>query len=440
MKTCPKPAKGTDLLDFMLLYAKQYLASGGPTSRLEESLYQIGQYHNRHTEIFATPTGVFVTVQDIERKNDPVTSLLRLRDTGTDLGTLCKLEHVYTSVVEGRLPLRAGLETLKHSIITRPLYSIKTSCFAALVGGMAFSFNSYQRPSAAIVSGLITGLVWLSTPLFLKRHFNNPIFTDFMGAFITLVLAALAHGYFETISLEAYALGGIILLVPGLSITTAISELAEQNLVSGTAKLMQASMALLALGLAYLLFQQIAYSLDLREALAPVAAAKQDFWISGICTLIGVASFGVLFKVPPKALIWSTLTGMAGWLTISAVSSTKAAAGAPFIAALVVGLVSSTLGRIWKQPSQVYSVPGIVAMLPGMLALSSFRYFATGDQNSGIAFTFKVAVTAVSITFGLMTARIPFTLGGEYKKHIIPWLERVQKYEQQLRSRRTSKK
>jgi uncharacterized membrane protein YjjB (DUF3815 family) len=71
-------------------------------------------------------------------------------------------------------------------------------------------------------------------------------------------------------------------------------------------------------------------------------------------------------------------------------------------------MVSLAFGRIFRQPSQVYSVPGIVAMLPGMLALSSFRYFAAGDQGSGVAFTFKVGITAISIVFGLMTARIPF--------------------------------
>jgi uncharacterized membrane protein YjjB (DUF3815 family) len=49
-------------------------------------------------------------------------------------------------------------------------------------------------------------------------------------------------------------------------------------------------------------------------------------------------------------------------------------------------------------------------MLPGMLALSSFRYFASGDQDTGLEFTFQVAVTAVSIVFGLMTARMPFVM------------------------------
>ena len=429
----PKPCSNKELLDFMLLYAKLYLASGGPTSRLEESLYQIGAAHARHTEIFATPTGVFVSLQDFERREVPITSLMRLRETGTDLGRLCKLEHVYTDVTEGRLSVRSGLETLKSPVLDRQLYLSWQSGLAAFFAGTVISFTSYQRPSAAVVSGLITASVWFASAFFLKRHFNNPIFTDFVGAFLTLVLAGLAHGYFAPVSLEAYALGGIVLLVPGLALTTAISELAEQNLVSGTAKFMQASMALLALGLAYLLFQQLAFSLELRNALQPVAVANQEFWISGISILTTVACFGVIFKVPPKALLWSTLTGMAGWLSLQAVTATRAAAAGPFLASVMVGTVSLALGRVFRQPSQVYSVPGIVAMLPGMLALNSFRYFASGDQDSGIAFSFKVAITAVSIVFGLMTARIPFQLGGRYREHVVRGLERVWPYDRKGR-------
>ncbi|MGZ3705103.1 MAG: threonine/serine exporter family protein, partial [Bdellovibrionota bacterium] len=76
---------------------------------------------------------------------------------------------------------------------------------------------------------------------------------------------------------------------------------------------------------------------------------------------------------------------------------------------------SLAFGKVFRVPSQVFSVPGIVAMLPGMLALSSFRYFASGDQDTGLEFTFQVAVTAVSIVFGLISARIPFSISEKIR-------------------------
>lgn len=419
MSTSPekKPADGA-LLNLMLLYAKHYLASGGPSSRLEDSLTRMGRREGRETEVFATPTGVFVTIVDAQT-GEPRTSLTRIRETGTDLGRLSKLEHLLADFLDRRISVRAATETLRSPVITRSLYRVWQTTLAAFCAGFAISFDSYQRPGVALVSGAITALIWLLSTFFLKRHLGNPLFTDFIGAFVTLLLAAVAHGLLEPLSIEAYALGGIVLLVPGLALTTAISELAEQNLVSGTAKFMAASLAAIALGLAYLLFQQLAFSLDLREVLQPVVQQTKLFWVSLVAILVNVTCFGVIFKTPPRALVWSTLTGFMGWLTLVSLSSTRAAAAGPFLASVMVGTVSLALGRVFRQPSQLYSVPGIVGMLPGFIALNSFRYFASGDQDSGIAFSFKVAITAVSIVFGLMTARIPFLVGRRYRSRIV---------------------
>lgn len=423
MKSSLKPPKGSELLDFMLLYAKQYLASGGPTSRLEDSLARVGEMHGRQTEVFATPTGIFVTIQ--EPGHLPHTAVTRIRDAGTDLGRLVKLEHVFTDISERRISVHTALGTLKNKILTRALYQPWQSALAAFSAGFAISFDAYQRLDGAIGSGLITCLIWLLSTFFLRRHLGNPVFTDFVSAFCTLTLAAILHGFVAPVSIEAYALGGIVLLVPGLALTTSISELAEQNLVSGTAKFMQATLALLALGLAYFLFQQLSFSLNLRATLQPVMPKTRVEILSIFAILVNVACFSVIFKVPPRALLWSSLTGLSGWLTLWALTTSRAAAGGPFLASVMVGTVSLAFGRIFRQPSQLYSVPGIVAMLPGMMALTSFRYFASGDQDSGVSFIFKVAVTAVSIVFGLMTARIPFQLGGRYRQGIVERWQKV---------------
>lgn len=409
MKSSFKAPRTAELLEFMLVYAKHYLSSGGPTSRLEDNLARVGTIYGKEAEVYGTPTGIFISLFDPASQEAPVTALSRIKEAaGTDLGRLSKLEQVFTDVEEKRISVRAGLETIKSRVLTRPLYAPWQSGLAAFCAGFAISFSAYQRLPVALGSGLITCFIWALSTFFLKRHLGNPLFTDFISAFFTLVLAALGHGLVVPLSIEAYALGGIVLLVPGLALTTAISELAEQNLVSGTAKFMQATLALLALALAYLLFQQIAFSLQLRSTLAPVAPKNQVLLLSAITILVNVTCFSIIFKVPPKALLWSTITGVSGWLSLFALSQTRASAAGPFLASVMVGVVSLAFGRLFRQPSQVYSVPGIVAMLPGMLALSSFRYFAAGDQNSGMAFTFQVGITAISIVFGLMTARIPF--------------------------------
>ncbi len=405
-----------DILGFMMAFSRLYLNSGGPTSRLEDNLIRIGSHFDRETEVFATPTGVFVTLNDSVTNDDPTTALARIRETGTNLGQLCELEKVITELGDDKITVKQATAALKDPLLSRNHYSRLVTGGAAFVAGAVASFINYQRPAAAIGSGLITVCIWFLMNHVLKRHVANPIFSDFTGAFLNLALAAFAHAFLAPLSIEAYAIGGMVMLVPGLSLTTAIAELAEQNLVSGTAKLMQATMALLALGLAYLLFQQITLSLHFLGVLQPVAPKHSTQWVSALGVMLNISCFCVIFKVPPKMLAWGTLTGLAGWLALETLRGTGAAAAGPYLGAVMVGTVSLCFGKIFRLPSQVFSVPGIVAMLPGMLALSSFRYFAAGDQDSGLAFTFEVAITAVSIVFGLMTARLPFTVAENFRR------------------------
>jgi uncharacterized membrane protein YjjP (DUF1212 family) len=424
MKSSPSDR---EILGFQMAFARHYLNSGGPTSRLEDNLIKIGAHFGRETEVFATPTGVFVTLNDPRTTDDPTTALTRIKDTGTNLGQLCQLEHVLSDLQDDHITLPAASTTLSSEEFSRDRYNAFQTAGAAMVVGFAASFVVYQRTATALMSGAIAAFVWLLTHKALKRHVTNPIFSDFTGAFLTLVFAALAHTFMAPLSIEAYAIGGIVMLVPGLALTTAISELAEQNLVSGTAKLMQATMALLALGLAYLLFQQIAESMELKSVLQPTAGKKTTQIVSAIGIILNASCFAVILKVPARLLGWTTVTALLAWAVMDRMRHTGAAAAAPYVASVLVGMISLVFGRVFRLPSQVFSVPGIVAMLPGMLALSSFRYFALGDQDTGLAFTFQVAITAVSIVFGLMTARVPFSVTDRMTTPIWEQFQKFQK-------------
>ncbi len=417
MKNSLEHPKDKQILSFQMAFARQYLSSGGPTSRLEDNLIRIGAHYGRETEVFSTPTGVFVTLNDPRTPEDPTTALTRIRETGTNLGQLCQLESILDDLEQDKISLAAATSGLgsKH-LVGR--YSLPITTMAAFLMGWVASFIGYQRPTTALASGTIAALIWLLIHKVLTRQVSNPIFSDFMAAFASLVLAGVAHAHLGPITIEAYAIGGIMLLVPGLALTTAIAELAEQNLVSGTVKLMQATLALLALALAYLLFQHLAANMQLKEVLQPGAMKRTTQIVSVLGVMINVSCFGVLMTVPKKMLGWSTITGVVGWLVLDRLRVTGAAGAAPYLASAAVGVLSLGFGRLFRMPSQVFSVPGIVAMLPGMMALTSVRYFALGNQDSGLSFTFQVAVTAVSIVFGLMTARMPFSVSDRYSASI----------------------
>jgi uncharacterized membrane protein YjjP (DUF1212 family) len=410
MKRSPSPA---ELLKFLTSYARRYLAAGGPTSRLEESLENFGRKQAFQTEVFATPTGVFFTCQ--QGQDAPTTSLARIRETGINLSELCKLERTLDDVISTKISLHTAQSIIDQGHTQTSPYSFAHFSFAAFIAGFVLSFDAYQSMRAAWVSGFITFVTWMVTSPGLRSYFPTSMFRDFLGAFLALAMAAIVN-YFYPISIEAYSIGSLVLLVPGLILTTAISELAEHNLVSGTAKLMQGLLVLLALGLAYVLLHEASHALQIEGVLEGSKQKPRIFAISFLSVLTSVYCFGIIFHVPVRSLVWASLTGLAAWLALKGIQSTPLIVAAPFFASVTVGLISLSFGRAFRVPSQTFSVPGIMALLPGMLALSSFRYFALGLEETGMALGFKVAVTATSIVLGLLTARIPFILWRNYRE------------------------
>lgn len=394
------------VLLFLTEYGSHYLGAGGSAARLEEAIAELGRKLGFQSEVFALPTGVFVSC--ISPNGETHTTIMRIKECSMNLGFLCALEEILADVYTQKLPLARAIRLLKSKNVHQSPYPPHTSVLAAFGCGFSLSYPAFGVFWAAVASGVITVLTWWISGPVLKRLLASPIFRDFGGCVIALTLSALVQVFLPG-HIEACSIGALILLVPGLSLTTAIAEIADHDLVSGTAKFMHSILTLLALGIATMLFydfsHRLGYGMPIHEKrwTAPVI-------ISSIGIMTAVFCFGVLFKVPKRSLIWSTLTGVTGWFILHQFKDTPYFVSGSFFASLGVGFISLVLARSFKVPSQVYSVPGILAMLPGMLALTSFRSFALGEQGSGIELGFKVALTAGSIVFGLLSARIPIAL------------------------------
>lgn len=409
----PRSTEDSALLEFLLTWAREYQGSNGPTSRLEDRLTQTGKAWGFATEVFATPTGVFLSIR--RPGEEPRTALARVKSTRTDLARLCLLERVLDSLLARKITLHTALETLSSPLYAKGFYRNWHGGLSALVAGFAISYGYYQRVDVASIAAGITLLTWFVTFAFTRKNIGNPVFSDFMAVFLALLTAAGAH-WVLPVSVEAYAVGALVLLVPGLLLTSAVAELADMNLVSGTAKMMQGFLSLLALGLAWFLFSEISAAFGVTQKLAPVVPRNPHLWISALAVWISATAFGVLYRVPPRSLFAAAACSFAGWSILKMMTFTAVSGAGPYVASLAVGLLALGVSRISKLPSQVYSVPGISALLPGMIALTSFRHLLKGDEAQSGEFAAHMGITAISIVFGLITARIPFQIAAQMQR------------------------
>lgn len=405
------PVDAQEFLNIAVLVGRKYLACGGPTSRLENKLTLAGNRFGFFTQVFATPTGIIVTVKD-ESTNTTITEMGRIDDGSIHLAELADTEtwlNKFAGEEKDLQKIQTHFSQPEKLKSVYPTYIVITSAF--LIGSCA-SIARYNHLTMGIISGVISTTVLVASSPLKSRYRLSGVFCDFFGSILAFALSFVFTQLFS-VPVEGVVAGTLVMLVPGLTLTTAVSELADHNFVSGTAKMMKGILTLLAMGIAYLLFIDLqvyfnGYDASTQAELGPLLFGWHRLMVSFFCNVGSVLGFCVLLRVPKNAVAIATFIGALSWWALNLLGQPNLVVLAPFTTALLVGLVSLAFGRAFSLPSQVYSVPGILSLVPGMLALSSF-----GTMNVDVPAgekLFKATLIASSVVFGLFTARVPFVV------------------------------
>lgn len=124
-----------------------------------------------------------------------------------------------------------------------------------------------------------------------------------------------------------------------------------------------------------------------------------------LMSLLSAISFAVIFRVPPKALPAAGLVGLGAWsIRQGMVTYGFSPVAATFLAALFVAVTAESLARIQRMPSTVFTVAGIVTLVPGLAAFRTMRSFVAGDMLGGISSAVETSLVAGSIAAGVVLA------------------------------------
>jgi uncharacterized membrane protein YjjP (DUF1212 family) len=230
--------------DIALEVGRIILQSGGTTNRVEKMMRKVcAGYGYPATESYVTPTGIFISVDD--GKGVVSTSIKRIENRRIDLGKITRVSRLVHYVDEedgsaGKIDMppekfMAELRKLDTEIAW-PAW-LMNLCGGATSGFFCLLFGgSWAEFGVAVLIGVIVsyGMKFLS-----RLAFNNFLLNALAAALIVL-LAEVLDLYIPYIRLDNIIIGGIMLLVPGLSITNAIRDTMSGDLVSGTARAVEA--------------------------------------------------------------------------------------------------------------------------------------------------------------------------------------------------------
>lgn len=232
------------LTDIALGVGRIILQSGGTTNRVELMMRKVCTgFGFPEPESYVTPTGIFISVKDMD--GTVSTSIMRIDNRRIDLGKITRVSRLVNCLTDSKCPEYAykqrvnEFKTELDKIDTEEAWPnwLNNFCGGATSGFFCLLFGgSWAEFGVAFLIGIIVsfGLKYLA-----RLSFNNFLLNAIAAALI-VVLAKTIDTWIPFIRLDNIIIGGIMLLVPGLSITNAIRDTMSGDLVSGTARAVEA--------------------------------------------------------------------------------------------------------------------------------------------------------------------------------------------------------
>ena len=287
---------------FLLALGRASHAAGHHSQTLEDLLDRTAaRLGVTEAQFFTTPTSIFAA---FGAESTQRTYLIRVEPGGPDLGRLVRIEEILEAVLAGRLTPLEGAGRLRDvavsaaprgPLLTTIAFALSSAASAVFLGGGA------KEVALAGALGLLTGALAL-----LARHAPalGRIFSA-AASFVVALLAGVIGALGLDVSVSTATLAGLIVLLPGLMIVSAMRELATGHLSSGTARAAGSFIVLIGIGFGVALGTRAAELLAgpaAHVAALPLPAA--GVWIAVVVSAVG---FTILLHADWRDAAWIVL-------------------------------------------------------------------------------------------------------------------------------------
>lgn len=126
-----------------------------------------------------------------------------------------------------------------------------------------------------------------------------------------------------------------------------------------------------------------------------------------ITSFVASSTFGIIFNVPKKSLIKCGFVGMIGWmlyifLFLQGVDAVYATLAASFL----VAVISHIFAKVYKNPVIIYSIVGIIPLVPGGIAYNAMRNFVENEYATALPLAARAFMISGAIAFGLVLSEV----------------------------------
>ncbi|PRY20230.1 uncharacterized membrane protein YjjP (DUF1212 family) [Aliiruegeria haliotis] len=317
-----------------------------------------------------------------------------------NLGKLAKLSAVVDQVCELEITLAAAFKELKQLAADPDDYNpwIVAIGYFSSAAGFAVILNTTFF--AAALSGLLSLVVFALTLLTAGSKWITDTF-EFLSALVVGALACLVAVYLPEVDYVSVALAGIVVLIPGYTLTVGVGELMDRQILTGSEGLVKGLLTAV----------QLVFGASIGATFVawvfghPIEATAVEYSTSLLLISAAILTFGLalVFQVSPRDLLWAITGG------VIAYSGTQIGAvwgdwQGPFIGSLLLALFGALYSVLTRRPAIVVNLTAIMVLVPGASAILGMSLVREGGVAEGLDVELNAVMTIFAIVAGQIIA------------------------------------
>ena len=392
--------------------------------------------------VFAPPQQAVVPVQDETYSYFPIRRVFGIARNYAEPGAATKdtpfyfMKDCYTvvPVADGecaRIPMPPQSQVLKHEIelvaclgkggrnltleqASRRLQKIRQmpnhpaweQILASALGSGAFCAIFGGSLLDCAISTLCGIILWIYV-LWVSAPYLSKVIGNITGGMLVSLMCIISHHLIPSAHLGNMVIGAIIPLIPGISFTNGIRDLAAEDYLAGMTRLADALMVFfcMAIGVCtiFIIDSYIFGSMiQLHGMLTDPLTAN---WLIQIeVAYLGTVSFAVLFGVPRRFYHGAGICGTLGWIVYLVFTRLLGTSGieAMFFATMIVVLSSYQCASTLHCPVIIFIVCGIFPLVPGAGVFWTSYYIVSDQLQAALNSGFMACKGTVAIVFGII--------------------------------------
>ena len=395
----PPSEHDEDAIQFILELGRALHQLGHPSHWLEDAMARASTSLGVLGQFFTTPTSIFAAFGPQRRQH---TYLLRVEPGEVNLGQLTEAVRTGRAVLRGELTAAQGHDRLRAILAARSPYSDLVTALAGGLSGAAagrFLGGGWREIGVAAACGagvMVFARIAARVPGLARLL--EPVAAFLVSAVVTLIATR------TPLAIYPATLAGILILLPGLSITTAMTELSSSHLVSGTARLTGAFVRFLALAFGVAMGSRV---VSLLAGTPPhVTPPALPEWTEMLALLAAPLAFTVLLRARIRDFPWILGTGTLAFFGGRLGAHWFGSELGVFAGACTAGVVSNLVARGRGSTPAVTLVPAILLIVPGSIGFRSLTLLLNRDVLSGVEAAFRMIIMIAALVAGLLIAGV----------------------------------